>query len=285
MYVGGDFSSVGGQTRNNAAAVDATSGAVTPWNPNPKDGQYSNSVYAIVAYGGVIYAAGNFYNIGGQQRTGLAALDPSIGLATAWDPKIADGGNGVQVYALAVSGGTVYFGGTFLGSARVGKENRNCLAAVDATSGTVRSNWHPEPNYTVLSLAVSGGTIYVGGNFSTIGGQARSGLAALDAVTGAAKDWQPKAGRSVYALAVSGAMVAVGTSFQMVGGQSRNRLAALDAATGALTPWNPSADNTVLCLGTRRWSGLRRRRIHQRRGTNTQSHGGHRRRQRRGHGL
>ena len=44
----------------------------------------------------------------------------------------------------------------------------------------------------VNALAVSGGTIYAGGFFNSIGGQARFALAALDPMSGAATSWNPQ---------------------------------------------------------------------------------------------
>jgi len=57
----------------------------------------------------------------------------------------------------------------------------------------------------VNALAVSGDTVYAGGTFTSIGGQTRNRIAALNAMTGLAMSWNPNASSSVVALAVSGA--------------------------------------------------------------------------------
>jgi len=44
---------------------------------------------------------------------------------------------------------------------------------------------------------VSGSTLYVGGFFTSIGGQVRTGIAALDAATGTVTDWNPSANNSL----------------------------------------------------------------------------------------
>ncbi len=81
------------------------------------------------------------------------------------------------------------------------------------------------------------------GDFTTIGGQARNGLAALDAATGAATAWNPDANWTVGTLAVAGDTVYAGGAFTAIGGQARSgNIAALDATTGTATAWNPSAD-------------------------------------------
>src|SRR6185295_8892169 len=37
IYVGGVFSFIGGEVRNNLAAIDAGTGLAAPWNPSPLD--------------------------------------------------------------------------------------------------------------------------------------------------------------------------------------------------------------------------------------------------------
>ena len=105
--------------------------------------------------------------------------------------------------------------------------------------------WNPNANGTVYALAVSGSTVYAGGDFTSIGGQARNRIAALDATTGLATAWNPNANSyRVDALAVSGSTVYAGGYFTSIGGQARNRIAALDAATGLATAWNPNANGS-----------------------------------------
>ena len=77
------------------------------------------------------------------------------------------------------------------------------------------------------SLAVSGGTVYAGGSFASIGGQARNRLAALDATTGLPTAWNPDANNSVLTLAVSDGTVYAGGQFTAIGGQARSGIAFL----------------------------------------------------------
>ena len=246
VYVGGSFTSIGGQPRNCIAALDATTGNATAWDPNASGS--STYVLALAVSGSTVYAGGQFTTIGGQARSCIAALDATTGNATAWNPSATCNFPCLFPYvkALAVSGSTVYAGGRFIS---IGFQLRNNLAALDVTTGAATA-WNPNSNSAVGALEVSGSTVYAGGDFVTIGGQTRPGIAALDAVTGLATPWNPSpaGNRTVWALAVDGSTVYAGGDFTTIGGQPRNRIAALDASTGAATTWNPSASWGVYAL-------------------------------------
>lgn len=280
VYVGGSFASVGGQPRDGLAALDATSGNATAWNPNPAREFGDPALTTLAVSGSLVYVSGFFSSVGGQPRNGLAALDVVSGSATAWNPTVPGGTralavSGSTVYAggssalmaldavtgaasswnpqpngpvnaLAVSGTKVYAGGIFTGAGTPLGTVRG-VAKLSAT-GDLDTAWSPNPDGSARALAVSGSTVYVGGFFQTIGGQPRNGIAAVDAATGSVTPWNPAADGSVDALAVSGSTVYAGGRFASIGGQARARVAALDAATGNATAWNPAANNRVLAL-------------------------------------
>jgi beta-propeller uncharacterized protein DUF5122 len=254
VYVGGSFTSIGGQTRNSIAALDATTGQATAWNPNATGGlpPFGASVTTLAVSGTTVYAGGSFTGIGGQTRNSIAALDATVNTnnATAWDPNA----NG-SVSTLVVSGATVYVGGSFTG---IGGQTRNSIAALDATVNTNNATaWDPNANSSVNTLALSGTTVYAGGTFTSIGGQTRNAIAALDATvnTNNATAWDPNASSGappaiaiVNTLALSGAAIYVGGTFTSIGGQTRNNIAALDATSGQATAWNPNAGGAVRAL-------------------------------------
>ena len=245
VYAGGTFSTVGGQARTGIAALSAGNGLTTAWDPDANAGTSTNaSVNALAVAGSTVYVGGDFTSIGGQDRSGIAALD-AAGAVTGWNPDALYDDYQGDVVALAVSGSTVYAGGDF---SSIGGQSRNDLAALSASSGLATA-WDPEPSSTgyatVNALAVSGSTVYAGGLFTSIGGQARTYLAALDAGSGLATAWDPDAGGNISTLAVSGSTVYAGGYFNSIGGQNRTDLAALDATSGLATSWNPSPDRAV----------------------------------------
>ena len=198
LYVGGSFSSIGGQQRENIAALDAATARVSAWNPHAS----GYLVAALVVSGQTVYVGGLFDAIGGQVRRNLAALDATTGLATNWNPDPDS-----TVRTLAVTGSTVYAGGEF---SSIGGQTRYCVAALDAATGAA-TGWNPEclgsgPT-AVRALAVLGQRVYIGGYFDGMGGRLREGLAAVDAGTGRATAWNPSPDASVFALVVSGGTV------------------------------------------------------------------------------
>jgi len=97
-YLGGSFTLVRGQARNNLAQLDAA-GNLTGWSPDA-----NGEVRALAVSGGTVYAGGDFDSIGGQPRNKIAALDAVTGAATAWDPNATGGYYQSRVLTLAVSG-------------------------------------------------------------------------------------------------------------------------------------------------------------------------------------
>jgi len=224
VYVGGDFTEIGGQPRNHIAALDPASGAATSWDPNA-DG---TEVYALAVSGNTIYAGGFFDHIGGKGRQSIAALDAATGAATSWDPD-ADG----TVLALSVKGNTVFAGGVF---DHIGGQQRARIAALDAKSGAA-STWDAqvsELSHGVAAIEVSGSTVYVGGEFRDIAGQPQASIAAVSAQghdpAPVSQEWSAT-GSVDDALTVGQNPVRAGTEFRYsVPQEGRVRLELLDVS-------------------------------------------------------
>jgi hypothetical protein len=109
-----------------------------------------------------------------------------------------------------------------------------------------------ETNGRVNAVAYLGGTIYLGGSFTSVDGSARNRLAACDAATGNLLSWNPSANGVVRALKVSpaGTRVYVGGDFTAVGGAARARVAALNPTSGAAFSWSPYVNDSVKAITT-----------------------------------
>jgi hypothetical protein len=115
------------------------------------------------------------------------------------------------------------------------------------TTGKV-TTWNPNPNNIVWALALRGNELYVGGQYTNIGGAARSRIASIDINTGLATGWNPTANNIVYAIAYDSTNVYAGGTFTRVKNQNRTRIVALDFINGNPTAWAPNADNVVRAI-------------------------------------
>lgn len=239
LYVGGKFTSMGGQARYAIAALDAATGAPTSWSPNGD--HVVKSITIDIGNRGFInsiYVGGTFDVIGGVPRSFLAQLDPGTGVAKAWNPG-ADGP--VSTILLAASG--VIVGGEFL---HAGGAARDDLAALDYGTGAATA-WNPDPNGPVRCLAFGGGGIDAGGEFTSFGGVVRNHVAALDLATGQATPWNPGADGAIFTLLMSRDTLYAGGQFQSFGGLTRHHAAAVTTG-GVVTPWDPDMDGTVYTI-------------------------------------
>jgi len=107
-------------------------------------------------------------------------------------------------------------------------------------------------NGRVNAVVYLGGTIYLGGSFTSVNGQTRNRLAACDAASGNLLGWNPNANEVVRALAVSpaGSRIYAGGDFTAVGGAARARVAALSPSSGAAFGWSPYVNDSVKAVTT-----------------------------------
>ena len=233
--------------------------------PDPDTVGANGRVSDILVVGDTIYLAGSFTQITDKdgttyQRNNLAAIDANTGAVTAWDPdaRSTTGTSSVRTMALSSGGSRLFVGGTF---SSVGGLARNRLAAIDLSSatGAVDRKWSGAGvNNVVRALVVSGGRLYLGGDFTKVKGEPRQYLAAVDADTAALDTiWTPSASRAdganspVYALDVSadGARIYAGGLFNTISGIRTEKLAALDAVTGAVDPvFAPATQNHIITM-------------------------------------
>jgi len=240
LYVGGGFTQVAGVGRARLAAFDIATGSLTAWNPGA-----IGQVRALANWGTQIMIGGTFTSVAGVLRANLAAVDVSSGAATAF---IADT-NG-DVHALAVTTRfipdvgffpSLYVGGTFTSCDGF---TRNYIAELNST-GTLTS-WNPNANGAIYAINTNFGSVWVGGDFTQIGGQARARAAQLEPGTAAVLAWNPSPNGTVRVLSAEGDGVYLGGSFTTIGGQPRNNLARVDGTAGLAHPWNPNIVGTVL---------------------------------------
>ena len=240
VYAGGTFGGIGGTSRSRLAALQASDGKATAWDPHIDVDAFSD-VDALVIDGGVVHIAGRFTVAGGAARHNVATLRRDTGAATSFDADVT----GERVSDLLLDGGTLYLGGDI---PTVGGADRTGLAAVDATTGAVlpfapelvdpATGSEPGEGVSASGLALRGSTLYFTGGFTSLAGQPRDGIAAVEVPSGTLTDFAPHPNGDAAVGATASGTIIYG-SFASTDGVGRAGLAAVDAATGALLPWNP----------------------------------------------
>ncbi len=233
VYVGGAFTaatdSSGTVTRNNVAAINASTGQLLSWDPNT-DGQV-NAVAVLPS--GDIALGGAFGQVSGVQHHHLAVVDPATGAPSSG----FTGSANAKVRAMTVApDGWLYVGGTFT---EVDGQLRSGLAAFD---GNALTDWAPTAiGGAVLTLTSANGDIFAGGKFTAINNSPGSGyLDALTATSPAAviTTWNPSTTIPVHDLAVTSTAV-----YAAADGQG-GHLFAYNTTTGA-SKWTVYTDGGV----------------------------------------
>ena len=148
------------------------------------------------------------------------------------------------VIRASADGSRLWVGGDFT---TVNGTARGHLAALNPVDGSLVSGGGfvpPNVGGQVRGLGVTPGTIYVGGNFTSANGVARTRLAAFSVSTGAMSSWAPAAaGGYVWAMTMSPDLTRVipAGSFTTLAGQPAYGMGSLMASTGAVNPW-PAQD-------------------------------------------
>jgi hypothetical protein len=173
VYLAGAFTTVGGGSRKNVAAVSAATGVPTSWKaivtaPLRRVEATATQVFVTVA---------GQSSAGGNRVVAFNAIGTG---AKQWEGT-ADG----DVVALAVDGSTVYAGGHFdnIGGTNItGSNTRHHLVAFDAASGSLKA-WAPTVSgpHGVWALSGSGGAVIAGGDFQVVAATVASGLARFPA--------------------------------------------------------------------------------------------------------
>jgi trimeric autotransporter adhesin len=234
LFIGGKFTEAGGQPASRMAR----------WNGSQwyqlGDGvqkAFNDVVEAIAVSGGNVYVGGRFDLVSGQPARGIARWDGSQWHSLG-DGVELSGGTGT-VHALAVSGDDVYAGGSFnlaggqsaWGVARWdGSQWHNLGGGVSTGSGSFAGTG------SVFALAVSGGNLYVGGQFQRAGALSVNRVARWDG-----DQWHAlsSGGHSgvlgpgfvhVNAFAIHGSDVYVGGAFTSAGSTIANRIARWDGS-------------------------------------------------------
>lgn len=212
-----------------AAQATIATRPLTTWQTNGR-------VNTIMQIGGITYVGGKFTEVSDHAGhtdavSNLAAFNANGAFVTAWQPSA----NGTVKTIAADGSGGVIVGGSFT---QINGSGRPHIAKILANGTLVaKTTFAAEANGDVQALAVSGGTLYVGGQFATLDGHSQPFLGAVGATDGAFdSSWTPFVDGRVDGLEPVGGNVVAGGFFLNAGSASGGHpsIAAFDEGSGAL---------------------------------------------------
>ena len=276
VYIGGAFKTVKSRTTTysvaHLAALDPVRGTPLPavgltfagvYNPAAANPGVTNvKRFDVSADGSRLVAVGNFATVNGLARNQVVVIDTSGATATLapWATNRFDRTRSVCAGVfdtftrdIDISPDGSFFVVTTTG-AFAGGANTNSLC--DTTTRWETGSTSNEPTWvaytggdTTYGVAITGGTVYVGGHMrwqnnpfqgdqAGPGAVARDGIAALDALNGLPLSWNPGRDRGVgaQALYATSAGLWVGSDTTLFANQRRGRIAFLPLTGGTTLP-------------------------------------------------
>lgn len=285
LYIGGSFSTVNGTTRLYAAAVSATTGALSSaWNPNPNS--TVNTISAAFGTDTTLWLGGYFTTINSSlDRPYLAKVDTkngtfvngsvsadyivnkiatrgdtvvvagdfsTLGLRTDYLASITEGSKAAD-QGMPYTNGAIRCiisdgnGGWYVGGSfyQIGGINKSYIAHVKADK-SVDNNFTANCNSTVYSIVKDGTKLYLGGAFTSVNSTPRSYLAEVSASTGGiVTTWAPTANNQVNTLALKDSVIVAGGYFTTINGQNALRLGVIKKTDGTVMGGYPGYNNVV----------------------------------------
>jgi hypothetical protein len=243
IFMGGGFTTVGGQDRSRLAAVTPDTGQLVPgWTTTVSN----NLVRALAADAGDrLYVGGSFGRLGGRVTPRLGAVSQSTG---AVDASFAPQPTGtVRALTLSEDASRLYAGGPFTG---IGGVSRPGAAELNADAGTVTS-FAPTDGGVVIAMDMTpSGRLFFGTTSNRTW--------AYDPADGGVPEYRIRTGGDVQAILALDDEVYIGGHFNTIPEVKLNRvaLASFLPQNGEITGWNPGASGSfgVWAMGLTRTS-------------------------------
>lgn len=173
LLIGGQFTTVNGESRTRLAKLNKNDGQLGSWNP----GIASGNVYDLTVENDSVYVVGTFSSVGsGLTRTKLAKTHITTGEFGAIAPTF-----NFDVNKVIVVGDSIIAGGAFT---LVDGITRNRLVKMHKESGVMSDSWNPNADRIVSDILVEGDSIYAAGWFGRMSNQNIDALAKISIATG-----------------------------------------------------------------------------------------------------
>lgn len=243
LFVAGNFSSIGGSSRNRFAAFDLTDFTLTDLKVEALSGFLRSDILRMLVVDNHLYLGGTFSHVNGILRQTLASIDLQTGALTDWNPLVVGLGT-IRIYSMATDGNRLFVGGWFKS---VDGQDRQNLASFDLEDGTL-NDWNVSTDTYIWDMLVYEDKLYLGGDFAVINDQPQKALAVVDPQSGIVENWEAFSGNTfnnrVFDLEEHNGQLYVAGAFTRIGDIKKNNLAAFDLATGEMTDWKASTSTT-----------------------------------------
>lgn len=284
LYISGTFTSVGGASHPGVASLDENTGAVDPfvsialsghhnYHGSGSNGAVGPRAMDISPDGSRMVLIGNFTQAGGLARDQIVMIDLTGSAATvdtqwstlAYTAACFSASFDTYMRGVDFSPDGSYFVVVATGGSGTNSDGTKSLCdsaarwEIDATGANVRPTWIDYTGQdTLLSVAVTGTAVYVGGHqrwlnntlgFDAAGAGAvpRPGLAALDPANGMPYSWNPgrnPRGAGASAILATAQGLYVGSDTEWIGDfdYRRKRIAYFPLVGGAAVPATTTQD-------------------------------------------
>ncbi|PJZ44510.1 hypothetical protein [Leptospira brenneri] len=231
LYVGGMFTSWGSGSQKNLASINRYTGEL---NTEFYAGDINNSVFDITTDGTAIYIGGHFSMVGATAKQGIAKLSPITGsLDTSFIGQAPGQVNDIHLGTDSNGTPVLYVVGPFAGG------------AISFFLNGTQTSWAPNPNSEVAKVTQYENTIYLCGNFTTIGATPANYLVGVDNQLGAIKENSFGINNNVKYGTVIGNKLYVLGEFTEAKGIQRNYAASFDLPSNSLNIWDPNFNSGV----------------------------------------
>ena len=246
VLIGGFFTTVNGTARYGLARLNADGGIDTSFNPDTGTNRQVKSI-AVQADGKVLIG-GSFYTPSTGVRANVIRLNTNGSVDSSFNQGIGPN-SGVRFLA-AQADGKVLIVGEFT---TVNNISRNFVARLNA-NGTLDNSFDPGTgaNYFVDTVVLQpDGKAVIAGQFASVNGAVRTGIARLNVngspdssfIPGAGVFTSFSSGASVNSLAAQpDGKVLIGGFFYTINGASHNSIARLNADGSLDSSFNPGTD-------------------------------------------
>jgi hypothetical protein len=189
-----------------------------------------------------LFIAGDFAMVNASSRSSLAAISSVTGAVLPWDPSFGGTRNYSVLKTIRCHNNRVYVGGKFNVLGRIN------LGGIDIASANV-INWWPNPNDTVIDMEITGGKMFLGGYFTTIGSnQPRQHLAQYLMSTLGLQVFSVPTNNYVSQVELNSGTGFIGGAFTQIGSSPRLNLGSVDLSLNSTTSWNPSGQPAGVSL-------------------------------------